>query len=78
VGAAVEELAGLVDAAAGEEQAGRRAQLYARVEQLALIEIAALAPLYHGSRPYAAKPYLQRNYPLAGGSDIENWFVDAH
>lgn len=78
VGSLVEELAGLIDAAAGEKAAGRRAQMYARVEELALIEIAALAPLFHDGRPYLAKPYLERNTPLFGGIDIENWFVDAH
>jgi oligopeptide transport system substrate-binding protein len=62
---------------AGREQdPEKRAELYLEAERILAEEEAAYAPIYFYALSNVTKPWLVRNFPPLGGSDIYNWKID--
>ncbi|MBN1484179.1 MAG: peptide ABC transporter substrate-binding protein [Chloroflexia bacterium] len=76
VGAYVQEFGDLLQEAAQETTPLRQRELYQRAEHLLVYEIAAIAPIFYYNQIYASKPYLQRDYPVFGGIQIETWRLE--
>jgi oligopeptide transport system substrate-binding protein len=66
----------LTQAAQGESDPAKRAEMYAQAEEiLAAVEV-AYAPIYHYTTVNVTKPWLTRNFPPLGANDFFNWVID--
>ncbi len=66
----------LTKAAALENDANKRTEMYAEAEQILAEDETAYAPLYHTTYIMVTKPWLQRNYPAMSMDDYYNWQID--
>ena len=65
----------LTKAAALENDADKRIEMYAEAERILAEEEVAYAPLYHTTTLSVTKPWLQRNYPELSGAEYYNWKI---
>lgn len=66
----------LLEQAAAEESPEERKDLYLQAESQLVVEEAAYAPLYHLATDIVTKDWLERDYPILGGWNIEQWRLD--
>ena len=62
--------------AAQEQDPAKRAELYARAEEILAAEEVAYAPIYHYTTVNVTKPWLKRNFPPVGGNDWYRRTID--
>lgn len=66
----------LLEQAAVEESPEERKDLYLQAESQLAVEEAAYAPLYHHATDIVTKAWLERDYPILGGWNVETWRLD--
>ncbi len=62
--------------AAQEQDPGTRAEYYREAERVLAEEEAAYAPIYHYSRVWMTRPWLERDYPSFGWNNFADWTID--
>lgn len=63
----------LLEQAATEQDPVARQTLYRQAEEILVESDAVVTPLFHSGASVAAKPYLERTYPVGGWADIATW-----
>lgn len=66
----------LVVNAALEKDPAKRIEMYAQAEDIISKGHVDAAFIYHYTTVGVVKPWLQRNFPMYGGSDFYNWKID--
>lgn len=66
----------LLEQAAAEQSPEERKDLYLQAEAQLALEEAAYVPLYHRATDIVTKSWLQRDYPVLGGWNIDQWHLD--
>lgn len=66
----------LLEQAAAEQSPEERKDLYLQAEAQLALEEAAYVPLYHRATDIVTKSWLQRDYPILGGWNIDQWRLD--
>lgn len=70
------EFDALVDEARVLDDPDRRRELYAQIENLMIVEEAAIIPLYWPAYPSLTKPYVERTYEVTGVQAFWKWDVN--
>ncbi|MDM8520445.1 hypothetical protein QUF64_10390 [Anaerolineales bacterium HSG6] len=66
----------LTIAAGRESEPAKRAELYAKAEQILAVDEAAYIPIYHYTTYVLSKPWLARTYRGDDILDFANWWID--